>query len=429
MSQEFVPFDRVLERVRELFGNFEGLPDGLERIFLVRDLFGVLHISVSDAVEDDEHICQNLQRLASDLSRVLGARASSSDSAVLFVDVEVLEDLADAALDICSGVYLVDRLVTGQEWGTVRVSEAIGGTLRYTLFSVKGGVGRSTTAAVLAWHLANSGERVMVVDLDLESPGLSTAMLEPSTRPGYGVTDWFVEDLVGQSDQVIDWMVGFPRWAENLEGDVQVVPAHGRDPGEYLPKLGRVFMAAGEPWTMRLHRMLLQLEKKYAPTVVLLESRSGLHDIAASAVTDLGAQVFLFLTDSESNWADYGILFRHWERLGLAPQIRENLSVVSAMTPFVETARYLSNLRMSSWDLFRDYLYDALEPTDGSDDLFSFDLGDNDAPHSPLVIKWASDLAAGTSLLDSDISNAAGAYEGFFERFDRLHADNKTYLR
>ena len=142
----------------------------------------------------------------------------------------------------------------------------------------------------------------MVVDLDLESPGLSSAMLEFSTQPEYGVTDWFVEDLVGQSDQVIPSMVGAPQWAQNLDGDVRVVPAHGRDPGEYLPKLGRVFMDAGENWTIRLERMLSRLEGEYAPTVILLESRSGLNDIAASAVTDLGAHVFLFLTDSESNW-------------------------------------------------------------------------------------------------------------------------------
>lgn len=429
MNSGFVPFDQILERVRQIFENFEGLPDGLERIILVRDLIGVLHISVSDTVEESEQIRQDLRRLASDLSGGLGARASSAESAVLFVDDEFLDDIVDTAFNICRGVYLVDRLVTGQEWGTVRDSEAIGSAMLYTLFSVKGGVGRSTTAALLAWHLAKGGERVIVVDLDLESPGLSPAVLEPPAQPSYGVTDWFVEDLVGQSGQVIDWMAGSPRWAENLEGDVQVVPAHGRDPGEYLPKLGRVFMDIGEPWSRRLHRMLLQLEEKYTPTIILLESRSGLHDIAASLVTNLGAQVLLFITDSESNWTDYEILFGHWKRLGLAPQIRENLSAVSAMTPFVETTQYLHNLKVRSWDLFRENFYDALGPEDRSDDRFSFDLDDYDAPHSPLVIKWASELAAGSSLLGSDIVNAASAYGDFFERFDRLHAANRTYLR
>ena len=96
-------------------------------------------------------------------------------------------------------VYWVDRLVTGRDWWTVSDSLHTESPGRCTLFSVKGGVGRSTTAAVLAWHLSRKGERVLVVDLDLESPGLSSAMLDAHARPKFGVTDWFVEDLVGQA--------------------------------------------------------------------------------------------------------------------------------------------------------------------------------------------------------------------------------------
>ena len=428
MSLDFVSFDSLLERVEKLFGKSGGLPDGVERIFLVRDLVGILHIAVSDVYEDSEEVQQYLQGLADDLAAALGPRASSADSAILFSDVEVLDELLTNGLEICHDIYLVDRLVTGQAWGTVRAPESLEGAARYTLFSVKGGVGRSTTAAVLAWYLANKGADVLVVDLDLESPGLSSAMLEPSTQPEFGVTDWFVEDLVGQSDHVIPSMVGAPQWAQNLDGDVRVVPAHGHDPGEYLPKLGRVFMDAGESWTMRLERMLSRLEEEYAPTVILLESRSGLNDIAASAVTDLGAHVFLFLTDSESNWTDYEILFRHWQRFSLAPKIRESLSVVSALTPFLDTPRYLNNLKERAWDLFRDYLYDEIDPVNINVDQFSFDLDNSDGPHTPLVIRWSTELAAGTSLVDSDFGIAASAYEDFFKRFDGLYEGTMTYI-
>lgn len=428
MSLNFVSFDSILERVEKLFRASWAPLDAVDRIFLVRDLFGVLHVVVSDVFEDSEEIHRNLQELAKDLAAVLGPHASSADAAVLYFDVEILDELVLNGLEIYRNVYLVDRLVTGQAWGTIRVPDSLEGAVRYTLFSVKGGVGRSTTAAVLAWYLANRGVDVMVVDLDLESPGLSSAMLESSTQPEYGVTDWFVEDLVGQSDHVIPSMVGAPQWAQNLDGDVRVVPAHGRDPGEYLPKLGRVFMDAGESWTMRLERMLSRLEEEYAPTVILLESRSGLNDIAASAVTDLGAHVFLFLTDSESNWTDYEILFRHWQRFGLAPKIRESLSVVSALTPFLDTPRYLNNLKERAWDLFRDYLYDEIDPVNINADQFSFDLNNSDGPHIPLVIRWSTELAAGTSLVDSDFGIAASAYEDFFERFDGLYEGTMTYI-
>jgi Mrp family chromosome partitioning ATPase len=56
-------------------------------------------------------------------------------------------------------------------------------------FSIKGGVGRSTALAATAWRLAQAGKRILVLDLDLESPGLSSSLLSPDRQPVYGITD------------------------------------------------------------------------------------------------------------------------------------------------------------------------------------------------------------------------------------------------
>ena len=197
--------------------------------------------------------------------------------------------------------------------------------------------------------------------------------------------------------------------------------AHGREPGEYLAKLGRVYMgASGRPWAKRLGDLLSRLEEKHDPTIVLLESRSGLHDIAAATVTDLDARVLLFATDSESTWTDYGILFHHWQRHGLAPKIRERLSFVSALTPELDTERYLQTFRHKAWGLFREHLYDDGAASANPDGEFSFDPDDERAPHAPLVVHWTRGLAAGTSLRLLERSTVEQAYAWFLKRFDRL---------
>ena len=426
MSRHFVPFDRILGSVGSFFDDSWVPLVDIGSLLLVRDVLGVVRIAVSESVEDSEDARLALEELAANLMPRLGAHGSPIQDAILFVEAELLTESIRTALCIKPNVYLADRLITGTEWWTIGSPQLGSGAARYTLFSVKGGVGRTTTAAVLARHLADNGEKVLIVDLDLESPGLSSAMLEEVARPDYGVVDWFVEDLVGQADHIINWMAGVPRWSQDLEGDVQVVPAHGRDPGEYLAKLGRVYMDSGEGWTTRLERMLSGLEEKHAPTAVLLESRSGLHDIAASAVTELGAHVFMFAIDSESTWTDYLILFEHWRRLGLAESIRENVSVVSALTPFTQTGRYLSGLRVRAWDLFRETLYDELDPGNLLADEFSFDIDDQDAPHYPLAINWVNELAAGASLVEVDLLRVTSAYESFLRSFDRLHAGKQA---
>ena len=204
MSTQFVPFDSLRDRVSEMLNTWTttSMTDG--RLYLVRDLLGKVRISVSDAVEDDDSWRAALQRLAASMQSELGAHGYPAEDAVLFVDAGMLEDLDNVAREINPGVYWVDRLVTGREWWTVRARSHDQDVTRYALYSVKGGVGRSTTSAVLAWHLAQNGEQVLVVDLDLESPGLSSAMLDPQTQPQFGVTDWLVEDLVGQGADVIE---------------------------------------------------------------------------------------------------------------------------------------------------------------------------------------------------------------------------------
>ncbi len=433
MNANFVSFDEMQDRVAGVLrATEETMPDAIDRLYLVRDLFGRVRISVSDAVEDDES-CQNaLKHFARNLHRELGPHGYSEEEAVLFVDEEMLEEISEAARPLVSSgqtehtmsrAYWVERLVTGHGWWSL-TARPEAEAQRFTLYSVKGGVGRSTTTAVLAWHLARNGQQVLVIDLDLESPGLSSAMLDARQLPQFGVADWFVEDLVEQGDRVAEAMTVAPAWAQDLDGDIRVVPAYGREPGEYLAKLGHVYIDTHESWATRLNRLVSRLEDAYKPSVVLLESRSGLHDVAAATVTDLHAQVLLFALDSDSHWADYTILFRHWQEQEVAAAIRERLSIVSALTPELDTEAYLQRFRGRAWNLFRDHLYDVVPPFNADSDLFSFDLPDDGAPHDPLAIHWTRGLAAGASLrnLEQTQTTVRQAYESFLARFDTLVA-------
>ena len=379
MSDSFVPFDDIRHRVAQAIEELS-LPCEMHGpIYLIRDLRGRVRISVAESMEEDESCRNVLQRLAGALQARLGAHSYPAAEAVLYLDVGTLERFNSVSRPVASSVYWVDRLVTGSDWWTVGNLPSERGVRRYTLYAVKGGVGRSTSAAVLASYLAEQGEHVMVLDLDLESPGLSVGLLEPRKQPRYGIVDWFVEDLVGQGDHVVEAMAAYA-WDNDFDGDVLIVPAHGADPGEYLAKLGRVYLDTDIPWTARLRCLLAKLEERYRPSIVLLESRSGLHDIAAATVTDLNAQVLLFAVDADSHWSDYGVLFRHWQQQGLATEIRDRLSIVSALTPEREKKQYLRRFQERSWSLFRDHLYDEVCP-EHSGDPFSFDLDDNDAPH------------------------------------------------
>lgn len=195
--------------------------------------------------------------------------------------------------------------------------------------------------------------------------------------------------------------------------------------------MGRVYLDrpsvnVGQPperWTERLLRLLRAVEKHEDPDVVLLDSRNGLHDLAAAAVTDIQAHVLLFAVDSEATWTAYRMLFGHWQAHEVVTHIRERLSLVAALVPEVQSDAYLKGFRERAWDLFRESLYDEV-PAGGEeepgDDLFSFDFTDEDAPHNPLPVYWNRGLAALPSLRTVEDSVVSLAYKPFFERFDRL---------
>ncbi|MDE2782467.1 MAG: P-loop NTPase [Gemmatimonadota bacterium] len=418
MNRPFVSFDEVRGRVRAAL-DAATLPDGTPEVFVVRNLFGRIGLSVSEDAEWGAAVRTALNDLAKALQDSLGAYGRPAERCVLRVDPVLLDELRATGQAIVPGVFWADRLLVGEGWWTVGDRRPESGAVRYALHSIKGGVGRSTTAAVLAWHLARRGEDVLVVDMDIESPGLASAVLESNTQPAFGVTDWFVEELVGQGDDMIERMFATPAWAHGMSGNVWVVPSHGREPGEYLAKLGRAYMDTVEdPWTARLRRMLASLEATLNPTVVVIESRSGLHDIAAVTATDLDAEVLLFAVDSPSHWDGYGILFDHWARMGLARRIRDRLSIVSALTPEHEADRYLDRFRERAWNTFRDGLYDSLATADDRTDAISYDLTSEEAPHSPWVIRWHRGFAAGSTLRQLEGSAVEQAYSPFLSRFE-----------
>ena len=300
------------------------------------------------------------------------------------------------------GVHVADRLAQEARWESIEDESTA--VPRVVYYSIKGGVGRSTALAASAWALAEAGKRVLVLDLDLESPGLSSSLLPIDRQPAFGITDWLVEDLLGNGDAVIKDLFALSPLSRN--GEILVVPAHGRDPGEYISKLGRVWMPSFQAdgtrqmWSARLSRLLGELERRHQPDIVLIDSRAGIDEIASACVTDLGANIiYLFALDGLQTWTGYRLLFQHWLQHGVTQKIREQFQLVGALMPtwHDQPQQAESELKEQSYNLFLESLYDEQPAAISTfDDLypFSFALEDSNGPHFPLFIPWNQSFAA-----------------------------------
>ena len=386
-------------------------PDELPRTTLVREPAG----AITMVLPDDALAEGQWAVFAAELDTALGRFSPGLRSVLLrqrdLIDPQDILNSPDGAPWAESrNLRLVDRLLTNQDWlrsPAVATPPIPAGTA----FSIKGGVGRSTALAVLAWHLARLGRKVLIMDLDLEAPGMGSLLLPE--LPEFGVVDWCVESLVDQADvALLEQMLAPAPLAEGTDGQILLAPAFGRRTGDFVAKLGRAYLPTMDEdgrvrgLADRINAFIAQAAKRLEPPdVVLLDARAGLHDIGSAAVTQLGAQVFLFARDEAQSWDAYRHLFDHLRRSpavvwGMPDEdLRWRLKMVAAQVdPTVHSTERWLDRSYSTWAAFYDGAKDegsgsAAEPPT------VFERREQAAPHFPLQISFDPRIR-GINLID-----------------------------
>ena len=301
--------------------------------------------------------------------------------------------------------YLIDRRIVGAGWLAEPAAALTSGAPRVVFASLKGGVGRSTALTVAAADLARRGRNVLVIDLDLEAPGLGHLLLEENRLPDYGVVDFLVEDGIGGiNDDLLRQFVGTSQLTSSSGGVVNVMPAIGRKsesvPENILAKLSRAMIedvtAEGTVSVgQQVSTMIDRIVTLGSYDAVLIDSRAGLAELAAPAVIGLGATVLLFGTAQTQTIAGYRALFAALQLLaqrdifqGRSAEWRLALRPVYAKAGLnSDTA---DRFRNDIYDLYSEYLYDAEQEGASETDTapLRFTQQDGSAPHAPLVIPF-----------------------------------------
>ncbi|MFY8092830.1 MAG: MinD/ParA family ATP-binding protein [Niveispirillum sp.] len=427
-------FDEILPNIALVLKS-EAIVSQFPWIVINRDLMGKVRLVLPEKVPAIQDYRNAAAGLYNQIAAKIGPHAYPADRGIIYEKTlkDARHGTRESQLEGHSNVWLIDRLATECQWETI--STESGDAPRIVYFSIKGGVGRSTALAAGAWSFAKQGKSVLVLDLDLESPGLSSTLLSQERQPKYGITDWLVEDLVDNGDAVLNDLHA----TSDLQapGKITLIPAHGRDPGEYISKLGRVWMSkpsasldAPEFWSARLRRLVDKLEEKHKPDVILIDSRAGIDEVAAACVTELGANIILlFAIDSQQTWTGYRALLKHWKQRGVISLVRERLQLIAGLVPDDDRREaYLSELRAESHTLFMD-VYDAIPP--GEVEGWNFEEDDETAPHAPIQIRWNRGWFGMNSLRqriaqvdETDVKLVFGKFLDFLDR--AVNRDNPS---
>lgn len=385
-------------------------------VVLVRDILGRVSLVVDDTVSPVP-IDDMLPGLAAQLAENVGPFAAPTQvslASFLLASEQVLRSrdlvIVQERTGTTGRVAMLERGLVGAEWLHPRPEPINARSNRVALYGFKGGVGRSTATFMLAQHLAAQGYCVLAVDLDLESPGLGVLLQGDDDLPDYGLVDYLVESVVGNEDG-LDLVAKSRVVQVGGNGEVWVAPSGGRtrEGYDYLAKLNRAYLDVPSGATLerpvalaeRLEAAVRSCEREVArlsrePDVVLLDSRAGIHDIAAISITQLAGLSLLFGSDSAPTWNGYRALFEQWSRIpDQARAIRERLRMVATMVPRDRREAYLEQFTDHAQSCFAATLYDDVPSGSGPEngaELFNPAPDDESAPHFPLPILFIPEL-------------------------------------
>lgn len=404
----FKHIDEALSELQVLAKQWIQVP-AVERMIIIHDVYGLFRIKLwaSPGELRDAAVAQ-IQKDSEQLGDYFHSSPELYDESCGITDREIFNEIWQESSQITDKLRINDRHRNRSGW-FVRPREALWpvyadeSPLPYereppiiVFLSHKGGVGRTTALASFALQKARAGDKVCVIDLDLDAPGIGTLLSDTSeagTAP-WGVVDYFLECKISDPN-LDDYMHLYRDERTTADGPpIYVIPA-GRMNEHYLSKLSRIDLEPAAPEEKHpLEELLQAVRSTLQPDWILIDSRAGLSPAAGLLLSGFAHLYVLFGTTSEQSFQGLIPLVRRLghDRLKYG-MLQGDCLMVQAMIPEdPEVARMSKRLFDGKIeDIFTEYY--LADSGDTNNERWSLDDLDNDsAPHKPIGIPYRTPM-------------------------------------
>ena len=293
-------------------------------------------------------------------------------------------------------VWVFEKYITNVYWNSKKrrmERETLSGKL-VSFYSFKGGVGRTTTMMMAAIGIARRGKKVVLLDFDLEAPGVSSFFSDEALSQ-YGILDFFVESNVYLEEINIDeylYPVGEYCRVNQYGGEIYILPAVGmamqNDIESYRKNLMRFDMdiPAYEEEKTPIDALLSKIDSFLNPDYIFIDTRSGIHQIGGITLTRYSDLALLFFYGSKQN----------------IEGMRMTLPILKCCgTPFLlinSKVPVNESLAQIEKKIYIDGAYDALAKCDREYREREVFLDDETAEHYPIHMTYNAGLEVVASL-------------------------------
>lgn len=171
-----------------------------------------------------------------------------------------------------------------------------------TFYSFKGGVGRTMSLVNVATQLALAAKKVLIVDFDLEAPGIPTFTLTTPKQESPGLVECInAYRSTGEAPNAVDYVYSAHKFASG--GEILVMPAgiHNANYSSRLNSIDWQKLYAEEDGYLFFEDLKRQWAQSIAPDYVLIDSRTGHSDVEGICTRQLPDAVCLLFFPNDQN--------------------------------------------------------------------------------------------------------------------------------
>ena len=172
-----------------------------------------------------------------------------------------------------------------------------------TFYSFKGGVGRTFALVNVGVELAKTGRKVLLVDFDLEAPGIHTFGALSPEEPVPGVVEYVADFMATQSAPDVRQYTYEKPELGGEGGRMWIMPA-GRGNDDYRQRLASInwqSLYRDLDGYLLFEDLKAQWKEAFDPDYVLIDSRTGHTDVEGICTRQLPDAVVLLFFPNEQN--------------------------------------------------------------------------------------------------------------------------------
>jgi MinD-like ATPase involved in chromosome partitioning or flagellar assembly len=176
-----------------------------------------------------------------------------------------------------------------------------------SFYSYKGGVGRTTALALFASYYAmHQSKKVFIIDCDFEAPGLINFYgISNEELPKNGIVEYIKDKEACSEVNLRDDYVYEISKLYSGDGNIFLLPAGNifeeRDRADYLEALARLDIHSTSTIVEQFKDVITDINQKYEPDVILIDSRTGFNDIFGIIANKLSNTIVGFFGNNTQN--------------------------------------------------------------------------------------------------------------------------------